>query len=133
MENVIQQNEICNSIVNRAINKDEFLGESFKTTMEFKYTEEDLNQELEKYGYNFESLDLLYFFDLMISKNVRFLIKEPITNMFFDNIFIHNEGIYSIASLTSEIIHSLIINERYILIIYLSENLSLISSKIISD
>lgn len=57
-----------------------------------QFSELDLQNELKKFSYFPEPLDLVYFFDLMLSKNARFFYKEPIPNMFYDNIFVHNSG-----------------------------------------
>lgn len=54
--------------------------------------EADLSAEISKLGYNVQTVDVVYFFDLLLSKNFRYLMKEPISHMFYDNIFIHNKS-----------------------------------------
>jgi hypothetical protein len=55
-------------------------------------TQADLTKEMNKIQGPLGALDIVYFFDLMMSKNFRYLMKEPISHMFYDNIFIHNSG-----------------------------------------
>lgn len=63
-----------------------------ETDLKPQFSGEDLSGELSKIGHQMEPLDLVYFFDLLLSKSARFFYKEPIPNMFYDNIFVHNTG-----------------------------------------
>ena len=84
-QKIKNQNSLCIDLVHKAVPTEMLKGKQV-------YSEENLEEELKKIKGPLEAVDLVYFFDLMLSKSFRFLEKEPIPNMFYDNIFVHNPG-----------------------------------------
>jgi hypothetical protein len=85
-EHFANENEKCKDLVNLPLSDVSFL------EINQKYSKKEFYDELQKFDFKFKALDLIYFFDLMLLKNSRFYIKEHIVRMFYDNIFIHNQG-----------------------------------------
>ena len=85
-KHINQENDNCSELIMLSVS------EMDNDQMTPLYKKKDLIKEFNKLNFELKALDIVYFFDLMISKNARFFYKEQLLTMFYDNIFIHNKG-----------------------------------------